>query len=105
MLNKTSPHILSTAANLLGFCLFVITTLHATKIAYIGLIDEFTSIIALFLTVSGIFSFISIRTHSKERKYKYELIAEYIFIAALIGIMLIIVYMAFIFFPNELPTQ
>ena len=28
MANNTSPHILNTSANLLGFCLFIITSLH-----------------------------------------------------------------------------
>ena len=31
MKRNTSPHILNTAANLLGFCLFVITSLHISN--------------------------------------------------------------------------
>jgi len=31
MSNKTSQHILGTSANLIGFCLFIITSLHLTK--------------------------------------------------------------------------
>jgi hypothetical protein len=45
MANKTSKHILATAANLLGFCLFIITSLHLTNKSENNLIDEFTSII------------------------------------------------------------
>ncbi len=62
MANKTSQHILSTSANLLGFCLFIITSLHLTDRSENSLIDEFTSIVALLLTLSCVFSFISIRT-------------------------------------------
>lgn len=54
MANKTSQHILGTSANLLGFCLFIITSLHLTNHAENSLIDEFTAIIALFLTISSV---------------------------------------------------
>ncbi len=92
MANKTSQHILGTAANLLGFCLFVITSLHLTNRTENNYIDEFTSIIALFLTVSSVLSFISIRTENPNREYRLEQIADYIFIISLVGIFGIIAF-------------
>jgi hypothetical protein len=93
MANKTSQHILATAANLLGFCLFIITSLHLTTKTENTLIDEFTSIVALLLTVSSVLSFVSIRTENPNREFVLEQIADYLFILALIGIFGIILFM------------
>ncbi|MFZ1498047.1 MAG: hypothetical protein WAS72_13375 [Saprospiraceae bacterium] len=92
MANNTSQHILGTSANLLGFCLIIITSLHLTNKTENNLIDEFTSIVALLLTVSSVFSFISIRTKDEKREYLFETIADYLFIISLIGIFGIIVF-------------
>ncbi|MBS1517849.1 MAG: hypothetical protein JSS91_07165 [Bacteroidetes bacterium] len=94
MVNKTSQHILATAANLLGFCLFVITSLHISNYSATSLIDEFTSLVALLLIFSCFFSFYSIRTESDKRTLIFEKTAEYFFIAAIVGTMLIIIFMA-----------
>jgi len=95
MRENTSQHILNTSANLLGFCLFVITSLHITNGAQMSHIDEFTSIIAILLILSCLFSFLSIRTRNADRKQKFETIANYIFISSLTGILFIILFMAF----------
>lgn len=90
MANTTSQHILSTAANLLGFCLFVITSLHVADKSASTFIDEFTSLIALLLAFSCIFSFISIRTNNSDKELRFEKIADYLFIISLTGIVVII---------------
>lgn len=90
MANNTSPHILNTSANLLGFCLFVITSLHIANLTESLIIDEMTSLIAVLLTFSCIFSFSSIRTTNLTRKKLLETIADYLFVASLIGILIII---------------
>ena len=92
MANKTSQHILGTSANLLGFCLFVITTIHFTKMTNDTLIDEFTSVNALILSCSIFFSFLSIRTKNKKRELKLENIADLFFLIAVIGILFIILF-------------
>jgi len=97
MANKTSQHILSTAATLLGFCLFVITSLHVTNTAASSIIDEFTSVIALMLTFSCFFSFLSIRTKQPRLEARLESIADYLFIISLIGIVGIILLLVFNF--------
>lgn len=91
MANNTSQHILSTSANLLGFCLFVITSLHITNKVESHIIDELTSFVALLLTVSCIFSFVSIRTSNLKKEIRSEAIADYLFFIALLGVLLIII--------------
>jgi hypothetical protein len=90
MPNTTSQHILSTSANLLGFCLFVITSLHVTDKAEKSIIDELTSGIAILLTVSCLFSFFSIRSSNDIIEKRLETIADYLFIISLLGILVII---------------
>ncbi len=91
MANNTSPHILTTSANLLGFCLFVITSLHIANLTEKHLTDEFTSAVAVLLTFSCIFSFLSIKTSNPNKEVKLEKIADYLFLIALIGILVIII--------------
>jgi len=90
MANNTSQHILNTSANLLGFCLFVITSLHMSDKIESSRIDEFTSVIALLLTLSCFFSFFSIRTNNQIKEQRFETIADYFFIVSLTGILIII---------------
>lgn len=97
MSNRTSQHILNTAANLLGFCLFVITSVHVSDFSETSIIDELTSVVALFLIISCMFSFYSIKTSSEKRGVKAEYIADLLFAAALTGILLIIILIAFNF--------
>lgn len=97
MANSTSPHILSTSANLLGFCLFIITSLHISDVTETHFIDGLTSIVCILLTFSCMFSFVSIRTQNLERERKLESIADSLFFTALIGILISIVIMAYNF--------
>jgi uncharacterized membrane protein YjfL (UPF0719 family) len=90
MANNTSQHILSTAGNLLGFCLVVITSLHLSNQVENHLIDELTAVVAMLLTLSCIFSFSSIRTSIEKKEKRFETIADYLFIVALVGILIII---------------
>jgi hypothetical protein len=97
MANKTSQHILNTSANLLGFCLFIVTALHITNKLENSMIDEFASAVALLLTISSILSFISIRTENTKREDLFERIADYLFLVSLVGIFGIILFVTFIF--------
>jgi hypothetical protein len=90
MANNTSQHILNTSANLLGFCLFVITSLHISNYSQRSIIDETTSVIAIFLILACLFSFFSIRTSVQNKELLFEKIADYFFIAALVGVLIII---------------
>lgn len=95
MANNTSQHILNTSANLLGFCLFVITSFHITNKAESSIIDELTSLVAFLLTISSFLSFISIRTLDPKKEQRLETIADYIFIASLTGILFIVLLITF----------
>ncbi|MDZ4716698.1 MAG: hypothetical protein SH819_14625 [Cytophagales bacterium] len=100
MANNTSQHILGTSANLLGFCLFVITSLHIASPNETKIIDGLTSVTALLLTISCIFSFASIRTSNETRERRWETIADYFFVVALFGILTIIALIALNFLPQ-----
>ncbi|MGV8880190.1 MAG: hypothetical protein ACOH2A_14305 [Sphingobacteriaceae bacterium] len=95
MTNKTSQHILNTSATLLGFCLFVITSLHSSNYSATSVIDEFTSAVSLVLIFSCLFSFYSIQTVNVNRIRRTETIAEYLFGCALLGILIIILLLLF----------
>lgn len=90
MSNKTSQHILPTAANLLGFCLIVITSLHISSATTNSIIDEFASVVAALLCLSVMLSFISIKTESKSWTHRLELTAEIIFGISVLGIFIIV---------------
>ena len=94
MANRTSHHILSTSANLLGFCLFVITAIHISNKAENLFIDEITSVVALLLTISTLLSFLSIKTNHPKREAILEKIAEILFVIALLGILAVTVILA-----------
>jgi len=98
--NKTSQHILNTSANLLGVCLFIITSLHITDNTENSLIDEFTAMIALLLTISSVLSFISIRTEKQPLESRLETIADYLFMISLIGICTIIFFIIITFWKQ-----
>ena len=90
MANNTSPHILSTSANLLGFCLFVITSFHVSNRSETSIIDELTSLVALLLVVSCLLSFFSLRSENQKKEQQFETIADFLFIASLTGILVIV---------------
>jgi hypothetical protein len=87
MANKTSQHILGTAANLLGFCLIIVTSLHLTNKTENSILDELASGIALLLAASTILSFLSIRTDLPKRERHLENIADALFLISAVGIL------------------
>ena len=95
MSKKTREHILNTSSNLLGFCLFVITSFHITNFSEWSIIDELTTFIALLLIASALLSFYSIRSNKEMTGNKLETIAEYLFALALIGILIVVVMLVF----------
>jgi hypothetical protein len=94
MANNTSQHILGTSANLLGFCLFVITSFHVTSKGEASIIDELTSVVAFLLTISCLLSFFSLRAKSSKTEQRLEATADYLFIISLTGILVIVLLIA-----------
>jgi hypothetical protein len=95
MSNNTPQQILPTAANLIGFSLFIITSMHVSDKAASSWVDEFVSVVTLMLTFSCLFSFIAIRTNVNARRAQMEMFSEYTFIFSLLGILLIILLLVF----------
>ncbi len=92
MANNSSHHILGTATNLLGFCLVVVTSIHLSDKADNSFIDEVAAMVAFMLAMSSIFSFKSILSKDEKKSLKLETLAEYLFHASLVGILIIIPY-------------
>jgi len=80
--NNTSPHILNTSATLIGFCFIVLTSLKISHLKEGTFIDELTAIGIVMFMISCIFSFLSMRSNG-ERAYRYEKIADIIFLTGL----------------------
>jgi len=78
-MNRTSAHIVGTSANLLGFCLIVITSLHIANRTETHVIDFLTSIIVLLLTFSCVFPFVSIRSLNLVLSARLETLADHLF--------------------------
>lgn len=97
MADNNSQHILNTSSNLLGFCLVVLTSLKVSKYSEASLIDEFTGIACILLSLSSLFSFLSIRSKKENLVNRYEKIADYIFIVGLLFVFAITFLIAFSF--------
>jgi hypothetical protein len=95
MTNTKSQHILNTSSNLLGFCLIVLTSLKISKLSEVSKIDEFTGVACILLITSCLLSFLSIRTARPRLTERYETLADYIFIVALLLVFVITFLVAF----------
>ena len=85
-----STHILSTSANLLGFCLIVVTSLHIGTKLETTYADEFATSVALLLAVSTLLSYLSLKFSEKNFSQTLEKIADFFFVLALLGIIVMI---------------
>lgn len=90
-LKGKSPHILSTSTNLLGFCLIVLTSIKISNYGEKSLIDEFTGVAAILLSLSSFFSFLSIRSAQAQKGEQLENIAEWLFLTGLTILVIIII--------------
>ena len=95
MQKNTAQHILNSSSNLLGFCLVVLTSLKITKFNEHTFIDEFTGLACFVLMLSCILSFLSIRSNFEKSRNRYEKLAEYTFMSALIVVFIITFLIAF----------
>ena len=85
-MEKKSPHILNASSGLLGFCLVILTSLEITKVSDRTYIDEIAGIASFCLSISCLLSFMAIRSTKENYERKYEKIADYLFITALLCI-------------------
>ncbi len=94
-MEKKSPHILNAASGLLGFCLVILTSLELAKVTGKTYIDELAGLASLCLSVCCILSFMSIRTKSEKREKSYESFADYLFMTALVCVVISVVMVTF----------
>mgnify|MGYP000105959382 FL=1 len=94
---NTAQLVLNTSANLLGFCLVVITSLHISNFTTGHWIDEITLVVAFFLTLSSVLSFYVIRKIETPQARVAERWSEFFFMAALVGILIAISLITFNF--------
>jgi len=85
---------LNTAANLLGFCLIVITSLHINNFTEGHFVDELTMVVTVMLTVSSVLSFVLLQREGGSGKRMFRWAASF-FMAGLMGILVAIVLIAF----------
>lgn len=90
MAKNKNEHILNALASLLGFSFIAVTTLRSLNLIHKTKIDQFASIIVILFSISVTFSFLSIRSINSNRDKFYETIAEYIFLAGLLSILLLV---------------
>ncbi|MFM2207224.1 MAG: hypothetical protein RL213_1199 [Bacteroidota bacterium] len=85
---------LNTAANLLGFCLIVITTLRMKDVEEARFVDKLMMLVTLLLAVSCVLSFAVLHRTDNRLKRLYSW-AGYFFMASLVGILVSISLIAF----------
>jgi hypothetical protein len=85
-----APHILNTSATLFGLCYVVFTSLRALKVDRETLLDECTAVCMFLFLTSSLLSFLSIR--GLRRSLWYERMAEYIFLAGLLALFVITIF-------------
>lgn len=90
-MEKKSPHILNASSGLLGFCLIILTSLEITKISERTYIDEIAGIASFCLAISCLMSFMAIRSVKENFELRFEKIADYLFITALLCISVSVV--------------
>lgn len=89
-----SPHILSTSANLLGFCFIVLTSVKISKLTESSYIDEGAALAIIIFMSSCLMSFMAMRSITLKSK-KMEKIADILFLAGLIVLFITTMLIAF----------
>ncbi len=93
--NSSSPHILSTSSNLLGFTFLVLSSIKGLKLAQGMFIDKIISLCVVLFALSSFISFASMRVRSLQKAKKYEAVAEYIFLFGLFIVMIVAMLLSF----------
>ena len=92
--NHKAPHILNASSNLLGICFVVLTSLKLLNIAKTTIIDEVATVNIVAFTASCLLSFLSLRCND-QRSYLLEKIADFIFIAGIVLLLVTAILFAF----------
>ena len=92
--SNKSPHILTTSANLLGFCFIVLTSVKISKLEESSFIDEGAALAIIVFMTSCILSFLAMRSTTIRSK-KMEQIADLLFLFGLIVLFITTMLIAF----------
>ena len=92
--NQKAPHILNASSNLLGICFVVLTSLKLLNVAKNTVIDEVATVNIVAFTASCLLSFLSLRSNN-HRSYLLEKIADLIFIAGIVLLLVTAILFAF----------
>ena len=84
-----APHVLNASTNLVGFSFILLTSLKFFKFTSSDLVGELVAIIVVSFILSCTFSFFSMRSKSPTRSDLYETIADYIFLGALMLLLVV----------------
>ncbi len=101
-MDAKSPHILNTSANLLGFCLVVLTSIRISRFNAGTIIDEVTGVASILLMASCLFSFLSLRTGQYRMGEKLENLASIVFLLALFCLSGTILLVSFNVLPHTI---
>lgn len=91
--NDKMPHILTTSANLLGVCFFIITGIHLTSAKENIEVMRLVTATSFLLLLSCFLSYISMRTTRQSRTL--ERIADYLFLFAIVLLFMTIGFLSF----------
>lgn len=89
------PHILTTSANLLGICFFIITGIHITNNQENLEVMRSVAVVSLLLLLSIFLSYLSMRAHATKRAAEFERAADYLFLASIVLLFVTISMLAF----------
>lgn len=93
VMHEKLPHILTTSANLLGVCFFIITGIHLTNAAQNTEIMRLVTGVSFLLLLSCLLSYVSMRNVA--RSVTLEHTADYLFLLALILLFISIGLLSF----------
>ncbi len=93
--SSKSTHILSTSANLLGFCFVVLTSTKINKLDQASFIDEGAALAVMCFMSSCLLSFLAIRSKSEIRSVKLEKLADVLFLCGLVTLSLTTILITF----------
>lgn len=102
MNTSSSPHILSTSANLLGFTFLVLSSLKSFGLHQGNFLIKIVAFNVMLFALSSFLSFRSMHAKSEGQTKKYEEFAEYVF---LIGLVITVILAVFLSFDIMLSTQ
>lgn len=90
------PHILTTASNLLGISLLIVTGLKISNASINSYADDISLFAALFMLLSCILSYLSMGLETEKLSEKLENLADIFFMAGLLSLFAAICVLTYV---------